>query len=237
MSKLLPSSKKNESGSDSFRRLAATEHRYLGMVVEKEEPFKYAVKLLEVFGFWMGRAPSKVAILYGIAIHLRFVDLCLLLQIIFLFTFEDYKDLVNLMSLLATFIVLFFGTINFMTKCNQIGKLLEMTEELLQHCPDTTKIAKRLKMAERIYKLMTCAAIFSCLVGAVSTVFELPYVMWFPYETENNSLGYWTSAAYQSIITTTLAPATINIFYVLRNRVLRNIVQSFGIIQKADCRR
>lgn len=181
------------------------------MSVEMGKPFRYAIGILKVMGIWMGKAPSKAYLVYGIIIHLTFIDLGLFLQVAYLFAFETIQDLINLMSLLPTFMGIFLKTLNIMTKFYQIEKLFDMTEKLLVQCSDTSRVTTRLKVVDKVFKVNLFFAVLSCVIGAISSIHEMPYKMWFPYDTENNRLGYWISAAYQSIITNCLATVTISI--------------------------
>lgn len=184
------------------------------MNIKEKEPFKSAIKILKVMGIWMGSSPTKTDFFYGISMHLIFVDLCLILQIGYLFTFNTIGDLLNLMTVLPTYCGIFLKTLNIMTNYQRIEKIFQMTEQLLDKCSDCTRVANRLKFVETIFKFVLFIATASCLVGVVATIFELPYKMWFPFDTDESRIGYWVAAAYQSVDTTSLAAATMCIDFI-----------------------
>ncbi|CRK90092.1 CLUMA_CG003810, isoform A [Clunio marinus] len=140
--------------------------------------------------------------------HLFFIELDTYLQLVFLFTFEDFEDFALLMTLLPTCIGLFFKTSNFAFKIKQIKQLMAIIEDLSTYCTKTEKLKKYLKKVDKITKLFMTLAFCSCICGAFHTMYELPYKMWFPYDI-NNRLNYWISAIYQIIGSTILAQVTI----------------------------
>lgn len=144
------------------------------MGVERLEPFKFAVKILRFFGIWKSSDLSKCHLIYRIAIHLFLIELCLSLQIVYLFTFETLQDFSNLMSLLPTFVGIFFKSLNITFNHSQIQELLGKTEKLLENCEDGMKVKKRLVIVEKIFKTLLSFAIFNCVTGAISTIHELP---------------------------------------------------------------
>lgn len=179
--------------------------------VDKRFPFKTAIKLLKTFGVWVDQNSSRGYLAYGIVLHLVFVELCIFLQIAEIPNLETIQDVASLMSLLPTYIGVFFKTLNIVVRRSKVNKLLKLTNELFDESPNTSKVLKRLKIVDRFYKANITAAMVTCFGATVLTIYKLPYKMWFPYDIENNRLGYWSAAIYQSVGPTSLAVATISL--------------------------
>ena len=166
------------------------------MDLKNVPPFKDPINILKTFGMWITDVNSKRYLTYSVIMHLVFVDLFTALQIIYLFMFETFEDFAKLMTLLPTYIGLIFKTLNLFFRYHEVEKLFETTKDLLEQCPDKTRISKRIEIADKIFKTTIFFSIITTSLGALATLYELPYKMWFPYDTDNRLL-YWFSAAYQ----------------------------------------
>ena len=183
------------------------------MSAKENLPFKKAIKVLEFFGVWKNEKSSKAYLAYGIILHIVFIELCMVLQVAFIPKLETIHDLASLMSLLPTYVAACYKTLNIMTKHSQVAKLLELTDELVDQCPDPTKVFDRLKIVDKFYKVSLSAAMATCFSASLLTIYKLPYTMWFPFDinTETNQLGYFVAAVYQSIGPSGLAAVTISL--------------------------
>ncbi|CRK86981.1 CLUMA_CG000794, isoform A [Clunio marinus] len=171
-------------------------------------PFSIPKRVLKAFGTWIEEGSTVATYIKGIVMHLFFIELYTFLQLVFLFTFKDFEDFTLLMTLLPTYIGLFFKTSNFAFKMKQIKRLMAIIEDLSTYCKETEKLKKYLEKVDKISKLYMTLAFCGCLTGAFLTIYELPYKMWFPYDI-NNRFNYWISAIYQIIDSNICAQVTI----------------------------
>ena len=169
------------------------------MRFEATSLFKTPVKSLKVMGMWPNKQSSRIYRIYCVVVHIIFMDTILALQIAALCTYETFDDIVNTLFIIPTYVGCVAKTLNFLVNFSKVEEIMEMLKELYEICPDTTKIDQRLKMASRIYRTFLFGAI-ACGVAACLTVFyELPYRIWFPYNTDENLWAYVIVAAYASL--------------------------------------
>ena len=180
------------------------------MKVDKKKPFKTAIKILKISGFWLGKYPSKYYMAYGIIMHCFLLDLFVILQVAFLLLSE--KQTISDFNGLITYFPTFFGftlkTLNIMTKSSEIEKLFEMTDELLKECSDSSRIVKRLKTVDRFFKVFLIFALASVVGGIMSINKTLPVNIWFPYDTESSFIAYCVVAIYVNFISSFCAICT-----------------------------
>lgn len=177
------------------------------MDFEEFSPFQMPINVLKMFGVWMVGNSSKAYLVYGIFMHFIIVDVYTSLMLIFMTTIRSFSDFAALMNILPTYISLFFKSINFLTKTAQIQRIMTMTRELYQECPDNSKLKKRLGYVDKVYKCYLITTVFACLAVGIVALENLPYRMWFPFET-NTSGGYATAALYQFVAVSIAASIT-----------------------------
>lgn len=181
------------------------------MGIEARAPFKKAISVIRFFGFWVVNESSKKYLAYNYIMHIVFLDLCLIMQVAFFSKVKTIHDLASLISVLLTYVGIFLKVLNFTTKSTKIRKLFEMTDELYSQCQDTTKILKRLKHVDIMFKSILFTTFIGCLGASIATIHHLPYKMRFPYDFDDNQYGYWLSALYEAYGTTTLALVTVSL--------------------------
>lgn len=180
------------------------------MDFDKYSPFKMPINVLKLFGIWMVGNSSKAYLVYGIFMHFIIVDVYTSLQLIFIVTIRSFSDFAALMNILPTYVSLFFKSINFLTKTTQIQRIMAMTKELYQECPDNSKLKKRLGDVDKVYKSYFITTVLACLAVGMVALENLPYRMWFPFETEAGG-GYATAALYQFVAVSIAAPITVSL--------------------------
>lgn len=171
--------------------------------------FKLPIRILKAFGMWMNRSSSKAYLFYGSFIHFTLVELFIILQFGVLFNNPDFEELSRLLTLLPTYFCLFLKTINFFYKWEEFQGLRSMVVELSEDCPEKQRLRGQLSTVDKLFKVYCFSAVSTCTVGGLVTINNLPYAMWFPWDTETNRLGYWTAAAYQ--VTSTLIASQMTI--------------------------
>lgn len=75
-------------------------------------------KLLELFG--LGRMKTSFR---GVILHVMFIDIYLLLQLIYIFKLNDIAELSNLLKMCLTYVALLLKSINFIWKFGEIATL------------------------------------------------------------------------------------------------------------------
>jgi 7tm Odorant receptor len=143
--------------------------------------------------------------------HLFVVDLFMILQFMYLFTFESLEDFANLMTMLPTYIMCIVKTVNLFYKMKKIYELFALIEQTY-----TTGLASKISFrhVEHIYKVFIAfwlSAVMSCVVGGIGSFKsrELPYRMWLPNNGLENELVFWCSAIYATVNTTCLSGVDI----------------------------
>nr|QGW50713.1 odorant receptor 15 [Propsilocerus akamusi] len=165
-------------------------------------PFRIPVRILKTFGLWLTKEANWIYWLFSIINQLVMIELFTFLQFVYLFTFQTFEDFANLMSLLPTFCSIVVKSLNLCYNVNEIQTLMSSLHDLFEFCTTTENLKLRIIEIDRIFKIFWSSALLTCFLGALVpfTVHELPYKMWFPYDTSNFYL-FWLSASYQIIVT------------------------------------
>lgn len=139
--------------------------------------------------------------IYGIALHLFFVETYTLCQFIYLFVFETFEDFASVMSILPTYLSLIVKSFNFMYNIEEIEMLLTDVEEIVEEEKFTEVLQKHLKKIDLIFKVFWISALSTCILGLLVPIFlhEIPYRMWFPFDYHSNNMLFWLTALYQTI--------------------------------------
>lgn len=174
-------------------------------------PFRVPVKILKAFGFWQTKKSSWSYMIFGIIFHLLFVELYAVLLFGYLFVFDAFDDLIDLMSLLPTCIGLCFKSAGLIYHIDDIEELFEMLQTINFEPTETFK--NHVRSLDKLFKVIWGPALISCLLGCVSPFLhhKLPFRMWFPYDIANNEFGFWTSAFYQFFVSSTMCGVSIAI--------------------------
>lgn len=162
-------------------------------------PFKIPLRILKTFGLWQTKKSSWGYFVYGIIMHLFFLEIFTILQFGYLFSFETFADFANLMSMLPTYFALCVKSINWFYNLSEIEVLFDLLTENLKLGGFTDKMKGHAARVDKIFKIFWGSAAASCVLGAFVpfVAHEFPYRMWFPYNHENNWLMFYIAAIYQ----------------------------------------
>lgn len=176
-------------------------------------PFRIPVKNFKVIGFWQTSKSSWSYTAFGIIFHLIFVELFAVLLFGYLFIFEAFDDLIDLMSLLPTCIGLCFKSAGLIYHIDEIEELFEALQMNLVNKKFTETFKNHVRSLDKLFKAIWGPALISCLLGSVSLFLhhKLPLRMWLPFDIANNAFGFWISAFYQIIVSSTMCGASIAI--------------------------
>lgn len=166
-------------------------------------PFKIPLKILKIFGLWQTKKSSYGYFVYGIIMHLFFLEVFTILQFGYLFSFKTFADFANLMSMLPTYFALCVKSINWFYNLSQIEALFDLITENLNAGVITEKMKNHVIRVDKIFKIFWGSAAASCVLGAFVpfVAHEFPYRMWFPYDYESNSTLFYLAAIYQIVDT------------------------------------
>ena len=169
------------------------------MDFEATSPFKKSVKGLKAMGMWPNKESSRNYRIYCVVVHIVLIDMTLASQIAALCTYETFDDIVNTLFIIPTYVGSVAKTLNFLVNFSKVEEILEMLKELYEICPDTTKVNQRLQIASRIYRTFLFGAIACGVAACLTAFYELPYRIWFPYDTDENLWAYVIVASYSSL--------------------------------------
>lgn len=166
-------------------------------------PFRIPLKILKIFGLWQTEKSSWIYFMYGIVMHLFFLELFTILQFGYLFSVETFADFANLMSMLPTYFALCVKSINWFYNLSQIEALFDLITENLNSGTVTEKMKNHVKRVDKIFKIFWGSAASSCVLGAFVpfVAHQFPYRMWFPYNYEDNAFMFYLAAIYQIVDT------------------------------------
>jgi hypothetical protein len=128
-------------------------------------------------------------------------------------TFEEFSK-----NVVATPAVLIFvsKSINFAVNKEKIESLYETLKALIEqgsliHNSSGTKLMRRIKQTDKIFKiLMSCAiASLAMSVLVVTAAHKLPMKMWFPFDYTSNEALFWMSAVYQVSVGFIITPIAV----------------------------
>lgn len=133
--------------------------------------------MLKVFGFWQTKDSTWAYFCYGVFMHLIVVDLFMILQFLYLFTFETLEDFANLMTMLPTYLMCVIKTFNLFYKMPKIYELFALIEQTYASGLARRSNFGHVKHVYKIFIAFWTSAVVSCLVGGVAPFKsrELPY--------------------------------------------------------------
>ena len=165
------------------------------MNFEATSPFKTPMRNLKVMGMWPNKQSSRIYRIYCFVAHLIFMEIILALQIAALCTYETFNDVINTLFAMPTTAGSNVRTLNFLVNLREVEEIMKMSKELYEMCPDTAKVDERLNKATQIFNIFlfgaTACGVATCLTG----FYELPYRIWFPYDTDEKLWAYVIVAA------------------------------------------
>jgi hypothetical protein len=128
-------------------------------------PFKLPIKVLKLAGIWRTKSSSWGYFIYGIIMQLIFIEVFMVLQFIYLFTFETFEDFAFLMTLLPTFIS-FVVKVRILTYfIDDIEDLLVTIIEIVDQENFQPSLQKYLNQTDFIFKFFCSSAILTTTVG------------------------------------------------------------------------
>jgi hypothetical protein len=171
------------------------------MDVELFKPFKLIFSVFKVTGMWQDGNQSWIYFILGYFAHLLFFELCLLGELLYVFNAEGLEDYVEGIGMTFTYISAVFKCLNFFYKLKLIKKSVETLTALLEFSADERwksrdHVKAQVAFGLKVYKAFWISAYISCIFSSLVPFLshQLPYKVWFPFDTENSELGFWIAS-------------------------------------------
>lgn len=172
------------------------------------EVFRLQFNILKFMGMSQSRSSSWLYRIYGIFIHVAFIDFFTLFHVFYFFHFEGIQDLMDCIGTFLTNFGQVVKTLNWMANLKKIKESLKNLEELVKisengEKKDRKKLEKYVARGNLYFKLLLVSAIASCILAGLVPLFnlqehKLAYRMHFPFlDYKKNDKIFILCALYQ----------------------------------------
>lgn len=195
------------------------------MDTELFRPFKLMFRVFKTLGMWQDGNQSWTYFFVGFFYHFVWIGFYLAYAVIFTFFTENLEDFAEIFGMAATYAAMMFKWINFFYKLKSVKKSVETLIRLLEFSADERwksrdEIKSQVAFGYKVYKAFWFTAWTSCISAAFVpfVTHQLPYRFWFPFDTKNSEIGFWTAAfflIFSSFVTSTIDIAldTLPVFF------------------------
>lgn len=158
------------------------------------DPFKLSFKIFRTFGLWRDKHSSWFYVLYGITIHLIFIEvpgkivlliviwrqllklyiLSVIIQTINLFASQNVKTLSNLFNIYCSYWALILKTINFIYRFREISALKDSLHQLIitgEFDENADNFVKKVKQGYMAYRSLLFSGMIRFVVQVLSRWF------------------------------------------------------------------
>lgn len=188
------------------------------MDAELYQPFKLYFQIFKAGGMWQDGNQSWMYFAYGHLVQLIFVELYIVGEFLYIYNAKDFVDFIQATILIPTFVAQLLKTINFFVKLRTIKQSFENLKSLLElsapeSFPHRERVRKEVAKGFKIFKAYYGLALMTCITGAVVSyevtfaLHQLPYKLWFPFDTETSKIGFEVARLYL-----VLTPFVVSIF-------------------------
>jgi 7tm Odorant receptor len=186
------------------------------MAINWMEPLEKIIKLLKISGLWLNKSSSKCLITVAVLLHIIFVEIFLILCIIYLVNVQSIEDMTEAVGVIPLQFICCIRTIHFVLNKNKIQSMMKDVKELIEHeswieKQNGSKLKQRIRQVVRTSQIFLAATMTGVIISSLVPLFthQLPLKMWFPYDYSNNEVLFWMSVAYQVIASFCKVPITI----------------------------
>jgi 7tm Odorant receptor len=173
------------------------------MDVELFKPFKLAFWVFQVTGMWQDGNQTWTYFILGHLVSLVMIELYIGGVLVFAYNAQTIKDVIDAFGIVATQTAEMFKCWNLFYKLKNVKKSLETLNSLLEFSADDrwksrNHVKSQVAFGLKIYKAFWFTAWTTCISGAFVPFIthKLPYKVWFPFETENNEIGFWVASIF-----------------------------------------
>jgi hypothetical protein len=174
------------------------------MITNFMETFEKPIKVFKLFMLWPEGTPSKLRLVTILALRVIFVEIYLILAVIFLMKVESIEEFSKSIGVTPMYIVSVFKSINFLVNREKIHQLYQDLKSLVEDSSwiqkqKGLKLTQRITQITRIFKIFLSFSMYGVTMSAFVAFVEheLPLKMWFPYDYKSNEALFWLSAIYQ----------------------------------------
>jgi len=177
---------------------------------------KIPVKLIKCAGLWQEKKASLLYKVYGLVLNFIMTGIFTSFMFVFIFTSKNFIDLSEMLSVLATFIVFCYKSINFVKKFGDVMCLLDGMKRLKLLSRQATgdkaleKVSARVKIVKAIFLATWISSLVTTFTSGAGAIlgwflsprppFKIAYKMWAPFDYENDVFWFFCIAIYQSVI-------------------------------------
>jgi hypothetical protein len=174
------------------------------MDAELYKPFKLCLKILKTLGIWHDGTQTWTYFLVGHLMHfVAFGVFFVGLLVSVCNEKENLVTVVDVIMLLASYSSLVVKTASFYWKINKIKKNLDVLDAMLKFSAEDQStsreiLKRRVDFGFKVFKAFLISAFMTCTFAAFVPIFthELPYKLWFPFDTENSFIGFWIASVF-----------------------------------------
>lgn len=176
------------------------------------EPVKVPLKYLKFLGLWDVQGVKLSHRILQIVLHLFFIELFILLQLVNIFTAINPGDIVDLLSVLLTIVGFSIKSLNLIVNGGKVMTLIENIKELsiLSHTDKPLEhLSRRVKLIHKTYKFTTVAVVVAMILMVFDIIvtfitnpnppYKIPNNFWTPFDYEQNVFWFSVVAIYQAI--------------------------------------
>lgn len=199
--------------SISHKTLSQHSRTILKMSFDYFSGFKIPLILLKTLGIWQQRTSSRCYRLYGILLHLVFVEFFLFshtVHAIGMFMNGSIKHLSAALTILFTWFSMTFKSYWIMTKITKLEEMMVNLKLLLEMSSFGTdgarpKLKAKIIRVTQISKMFYVSAFFVCSMAVVQSIIcykerNLLNETWFFVDHKQDAWIYWTLEIYQCLM-------------------------------------
>lgn len=172
------------------------------MDAELYQPFKLCFWILKTVGMWQDGNQSWRYFFLGFLAHLCFLALYLM-GFIYTIKAETLVEFIDGVGLSTLYLGILCKSCNFFFNLKLIKKSLRTLENLLVlssdlRFPIRSHVKVQVSLAFKTFKVFWLFACTTCFSAIFVPIFahELPYKVWFPFETDNTTIVFWLASFY-----------------------------------------
>lgn len=164
------------------------------------------MKILNFFKLWVDKSSPKYHKVFAIVMHLIFVELFLLLQMIRLTQAKNIEEFSLQSAMFPANLSASLRALNFVLKRNKIKAFMKSLNNLLEdkdwlEIQNGEKLKQRTSQANRVFKVFVAFYAFGMIFATFGTatfpVYDLPIAIFFPFDPSYSMVPFYFGLAYE----------------------------------------
>jgi hypothetical protein len=168
------------------------------------EPLNFALKTLKASGMWQDGNQTWFYFIAGHILRFVFMEGSFVVMIVAVDT-HNFQNLIKSSVFLACQIVLLIKSYNFLFKIKHIQGMFRNLLDLLKFTSDErfkprNHIETNVAFGLQVYKAFWVVGSANCLISFIKSIetHQLPFIAWFPFDTEDSEVGFWVASVYST---------------------------------------